>query len=36
MLGELGLTLWELGFKEQKNTHHHGCETQFENFDPNR
>jgi hypothetical protein len=29
-MGELGLALLELRFREQRNTHHHGCETLFE------
>ncbi len=34
-MGKLGLTLWEFRFSEQKNTHHRGCETLLEKFDPN-
>jgi hypothetical protein len=32
---EIRVNIVGIGFKEQRNTHHHGCETLFEFFDPN-
>jgi hypothetical protein len=32
---EIRVNIVGIRFREQRNTHHHGCETLFENFDPN-
>ncbi len=34
-VGGIKVSVVEIRFREQRNTHHHGCETLFQNFDPN-